>query len=42
MTAPAQAHIVVVGGGFAGVGHARELAKGKDLRVNLIVLERLA
>lgn len=40
MTAPAQADIVA--GGFAGVGHARKLAKGKDLRVNLIVLERLA
>jgi NADH dehydrogenase len=34
--APRQPHVIVVGGGFAGLGCARRLAKRKDIRVTLI------
>ena len=36
MTQAAQTHVVVVGGGFAGVACARKLASSKDVRVTLI------
>ena len=36
MTGNGQKHVVVVGGGFAGVGCARALAKHDDVRVTLI------
>ena len=31
-----KAHVVVVGGGFAGLGCARTLAKISDIRITLI------
>ena len=36
MTERRQRHVVVVGGGFAGVGCARELAKRDELKVTLL------
>jgi NADH dehydrogenase len=36
MTAEERTHVVIVGGGFAGLGCARELAKHKDVHVTLI------
>jgi NADH dehydrogenase len=33
---PEQAHVVIVGAGFAGLGCAKELAKHADVRVTLI------
>ena len=36
MTEPATTHVVVIGGGFAGVACARKLASSKDVRVTLI------
>jgi len=36
MTAAASTHVVIVGGGFAGIACARKLAADKDVRVTLI------
>ena len=33
---PPEHHVIIVGGGFAGVGCARRLAKHRDVRVTLL------
>ena len=33
---PARLHVVIVGGGFAGVGCAKRLARHDDVRVTLV------
>src|SRR5580765_2761619 len=33
---PPEHHVIIVGGGFAGVGCARRLAKHQDVRVTLL------